>query len=444
MNRYKERRTALIDRVKKQYEPANGAVLLISDFEHIESGSRAFRQESSFYYLTGITEPAVAMLIDLYGNETLFIPRSTASREQWVTSTLAATPQRAIEHGFTAIEYLGGPAHGYSFPLLFDEPSVSELVGKIKEITGLGGTIYTTINTHPHTYVQQKIALERLKGFGGGDALKDISPIIADLRRTKSNYEIEQIYRAVDLTVLAHQSAALSIGEGVRESEIKAGIEYFFQEDGNGIAFPSIVASGVNGTVLHYEPRSTSMKKGELVVVDIGAEFNHYCADITRTYPVTGVFTQRQREVYNVVLDTQSYIASLAAPGYWLNNPSEPEKSLHHLACAFLAERGYAEYFPHSIGHFLGLDVHDVGNTSEPLRAGDVITIEPGIYIRGEQLGIRIEDDYWIIDDGNICLSENLPRTPEEIEELVQTKVEVEMVDEEGEDDEDENFEIDA
>jgi len=164
------------------------------------------------------------------------------------------------------------------------------------------------------------------------------------------------------------------------------------------------------------------MKNDDLVVVDIGAEFEHYCGDITRTYPVSGRFTKRQREIYDIVLECQQYIEMLAKPGMWLSNKDKPEESLNHLAREFFKERGYDQYFLHGLGHFLGLDVHDVGDYSEPLQIGDVITIEPGLYIAQEQLGVRIEDNYWIVEDGVVCLSEHLPKDADEIEKLIVQK----------------------
>ena len=178
--------------------------------------------------------------------------------------------------------------------------------------------------------------------------------------------------------------------------------------------------------MLHYCHNNKQMKKGDLVVVDVGAEINYYCADITRTYPVSGTFSDRQREVYTTVLEAQEYIASLAAPGYWLCNNDNPTKSLQHLTVAFLKERGYEKYFPHGIGHFLGIDVHDVGDRSEPLKEGDVITIEPGIYIPQERLGVRIEDNYWITAKGAVCMSDELPRDSYEIEEMMKGELDEE------------------
>ena len=162
------------------------------------------------------------------------------------------------------------------------------------------------------------------------------------------------------------------------------------------------------------------MNQGDVVVIDIGASYKRYCADVSRTYPVSGVFTQRQKELYDIVLETQEYIAAFAKPGMWLNNAEEPSKSLNHLAREFLKERGgYDTYFPHGIGHFVGLDVHDVGDSKIPLSKGDIITIEPGIYIPEERIGIRIEDMYWIVEGEAVCLSDSFPKTTIEIEELM-------------------------
>jgi Xaa-Pro aminopeptidase len=244
------------------------------------------------------------------------------------------------------------------------------------------------------------------------------------MRRKKDMGEIEALYKAVEITMLAHEAAAHALGHGVLEGEVQANLEYMFTGSGARCAFPSIVAGGKNGTVLHYVENSDQVKNGDLVIVDIGAENDYYCADLTRTYPVSGKFTQRQREIYNLVLATQEYIAELAKPGMWLSNKEHPDKSLNHLAKKYLSDRGYGHYFVHGIGHYLGLDVHDVGDYTTPLQEGDVITIEPGIYIPEEGIGVRIEDDFWIVRDGVVCLSDPLPRTVEEIEHFMKEGLE--------------------
>lgn len=267
----------------------------------------------------------------------------------------------------------------------------------------------------------QKLIIDRLISVipGLDKKIVDISDIISNFRRTKSKEEIEQIYNAVDCTIAAHEGAAQVIDADEFEHAVEAAIEFIYIQSGGRAAFPSIVASGKNATILHYNANDSLMKKGDLVVVDIGAEIDYYCADLTRTYPISGIFSKRQKELYNIVLETQEYIESLVKPGYWLYNKAEPQKSLHHLSYEFLEKMGYAKYFSHRIGHFLGLDVHDLGDYNEPLKEGDVITIEPGIYIPEEGIGIRIEDNYWVIEDGVICLSQDLPKDPNLIEELM-------------------------
>jgi len=265
------------------------------------------------------------------------------------------------------------------------------------------------------------------------DHVKDVQLSIALQRSRKNKFEIEALFKAVELTMVAQEAAARVIKPGVKEGAIKAGIEYIFAESQGSVAFPSIVATGKNTTVLHYHNGNAAIQPNDLVVVDIGAEYDYYCGDITRTYPASGTFTKRQREVYEAVLATHEYIATKARPGVWLKNPEKPLESLHHMAVAHLEKKGFAKYFKHGIGHYLGLDVHDVGDYTQPLEEGNVITIEPGIYIPEENIGIRIEDDYWIVADGAECLRAELPRDAESIQEMARASME----DEDDEDEED-------
>lgn len=427
---FSARRAELIDRVKKQY-PAitSGLIVLISNFEQ---ETIRFRQESSFYYYTGITEAGLILTIDLTGATTLYTPCFSTNRAQWVSCVIEPGSVSAQKYNLDEVVYMGNPVTGYSLPLLFSEQDCDYLTNVLKDhAANKKSAIFTLNPAHPRAYVEQKVALDRLSRFVPdlANSLVDISSIVAHMRRKKSKDEIELMYKAVELTMVAQEGAACTIEEGKKEWAIQAGIEYVFRESGAYPAFPSIVASGKNSTVLHYTENNKTMQSGDLVVVDIGAEWEHYCADITRTYPVSGTFTKRQREVYKVVLATQEYIADLAKPGMWLNNKEKPEQSLNHLAHKFLAKHGYEKYFPHGIGHFLGLDVHDVGDPAIPLEEGDVITIEPGIYIPEEKMGIRIEDDYWIIKDGSMCLSNDLPKSPDDIEEMAQADLELEIED---------------
>ncbi len=419
---YIQRRTLLVEAVKRAHPQKKGIILLLAGFE-IER--YAFRQDSSFYYLTGLEEPAVALIIGERGLSELYVPRYGTVRTQWAPSLVDATSEQLQRYGITAMHHLGQACRGYSISHACLTSEYENLLAFLEQQVQRSEVIFVL---YPPEVTEQTLILDRLLLSRPElkKALVDISPLVAALRRTKSQEELELIYDAVDCTMQAHEAAASRIEPDIYEFQIQAGVEFIFKESGGRAAFPSIVASGKNSTVLHYTRNDRLMREGDLVVVDVGAELDYYCADITRTYPVSGAFTPRQREVYEIVLEAQDYIAQHAQPGYWLSNKEHPEKSLNHLVRAFLKEKGYENYFNHGIGHFLGLDVHDVGSYMEPLKEGDVITIEPGIYIPQENIGIRIEDNYWITNEGAVCISEELPRDSYEIEDMMQQELEEE------------------
>ncbi len=415
---FKERRKKLIELVQQQYKE-DGAILLLAGFE---SDVYRFRQESSFYYFTGITEPGVVLLLDFTGHATAFIPNHGTLRSKWVNNSLEMTEEKTVSLGLDKIEYLGLQCDSYQLFPFFKADNHKHLIDRLESLLKHKKKIYTLNPNAPYGYIEQRHMLERLGLFVPhlSSSLVDISLPVAQLRRKKSKHEIELIFKAIEITHTAHEAAAKVIQPGIMEYEVQAALEYVFTESGaQRPSFPSIVGSGKHSTVLHYNENNNRIDKNDVVVVDIGAEYNLYCADLTRTYPASGSFTKRQLEIYNIVLDTQEHIANLAKPGYWLSNKDHQEQSLNHLAKAYLKERGYEKHFPHGIGHYLGLDVHDVGDYARPLEEGDVITIEPGIYIPEEKIGIRIEDNYWIVKDGNICLSEDLPRYADEVEKMV-------------------------
>jgi Xaa-Pro aminopeptidase len=440
---YQLRRKELIELVKAQFpHVTNGAVIL---FAAIENENSRFRQDKTFFYYTGINEPGTVLVIDMSGTSTLYLPNCFDQRTRWMSLPAALVNHDAKAIGFDAIALLGEVCAGYQLNPYFSSHEYAHMITYIEKIIAQDGKLFTTAPHNGHEYVQSRFILDHVQTFIPNilTVITDISPIIAQSRRRKDVGEIENVYRAIEITELAHESAVQTIKNGMLESEVQAALEYVMTASHARPAFPSIVASGKNGTVLHYLENNGTMKNGDLVVIDIGAEFNNYCADLTRTYPVSGTFTKRQRELYSIVLETQEHIAGLAKPGLWLRNNKKPDQSLHHLAVQFLAKRGYDKYFPHGIGHFLGLDVHDVGDYGIALQEGDVITIEPGIYISEEGIGIRIEDDYWITKDGVICLSEHLPKDIDDIEGVMQRALSGITDDENefSEDDDDDDYE---
>lgn len=416
---YKLRVKDLLSMLAQEFPKQQGAVVL---FGALENGKAVFAQESSFYYLTGIKEPGAVAVLNMNGKSTLYVPNHGDTRAAWVNTPVALVQENAKKLGFDTISFLGQQAPGYQLYPFSDLKHYDALIKDLEGIAAQSGKLFTLAPQNASGYVEQRWMLERLNTAKPvlKAAWEDISDFVAMMRRKKDMGEIEKLYKSVEITILAQGAAAQAMSDGIRECEVQASLEYMFTGSGARPAFPSIVGSGKNSTVLHYNANDQMLKNGQLVVVDIGAQLDGYCADLTRTYPVSGTFTKRQREIYQLVLDCQEYIAGLAKPGMWLNNSQKPDQSLHHLAKKFFEQRGYGKYFIHGIGHFLGLDVHDVGDVTQPLQDGDVFTIEPGLYIPEENLGIRIEDNYWVVKDGVVCLSEALPKTIEAIEKFMQ------------------------
>jgi len=416
---FKQRRKRFLESIAQHHSIAKGVVIVSAGFE---TERYAFRQESSFYYLTGIADPAGVLCMYLDGREVLYIPRFSTPREQWV-QVMVNGPEDAKKIEVDQIRYLGRDVPGYSFQPIFSREKYEQLLGDLGMFIDDQTKVFTLLDRSNHGYFMQINLYERLQTWLPSLARcsMDVSPLLHEERRFKDEYEIDLIYKAVQITNMAQQAAATSLAPGKFEYEIQAALECVFTHvAGASPAFPSIVATGKNTTVLHYFQRNHKLNDGDLVVIDIGAEYGLYAADLTRTYPVNGKFTPRQREVYQAVLDTQTYVESIAVPGMYLKNPKHPEQSLHHLAVKYLEQKGFAKYFCHGIGHYLGLDVHDVGDYNIPLQPGDVFTIEPGIYIGQENLGVRIEDDYVMADDGAVCLSFELAKQPDDVEAMMQ------------------------
>src|SRR3989339_711988 len=396
-----ERRKQLVEKIKTRFSSKDGAVFL---WAHFESAHGAFCQDATFFYFTGISESALAIKIDFNGKTTLFIPDTNGKRKQWMAGVIEKTDGEARRVGVDAIEYFGEHVSGYALSPLFAQNEYKNLLHELEK----SPNIFTCYPLAGFNYVQQVSLIDRLKQWHSLKNILDISDIVAQMRREKDKDEVAQIFNAVRITTDAIISATELINEEDCERDVLAGLTYGIIAGGAREAFPSIVAAGKNATILHYADCDTQLKKNELLLIDCGASYNHYCADLSRTVPISGKFTQRQRAIYAIVLACQDYIASLVKPGMWLNNKEKPHESLQHLAVEFFEKKGYAQYFTHGIGHYLGLEPHDVGSMQEPLREGDVITLEPGLYLPEENIGVRIEDDYWVIKDGVHCLSEEL------------------------------------
>lgn len=423
---YKNRRNQLIDLVKSEHSSVQGQIIL---FSPCEDAYRSFVQESNFYYFSGIVEPASVMTIS-QDEQMFYRPAYTDMRAKWVHSQVDITQDFIESQGFDGLGTTGKQCalvHIYPY---FDYAVYENVITLLSKLVSEGKKIFTIYPSNSYQSVENRFIIDRLALVIPRlhEHIIDISPQTAQLRRKKDMLELELLYKAVEISASAHQAAMHMLKPGCNEAEVQASLEFVFTEQGAVPAYPSIVAGGVRGTILHYGTNNQPLLDGQLVVIDAGARYNYYCADITRTYPVSGKFTQEQKDLYELVLQAQELVAEQAKPGVWLSNKDEQEASLHHIAVNFFKQHGYDKYFIHGIGHFLGLDVHDVGDGTKPLQEGDIITIEPGLYIPEKQLGIRIEDNYWIVDQTTpVCLSEAIPKTIQDVEEMVQQSFEVDQ-----------------
>ncbi|MEJ2128480.1 MAG: Xaa-Pro aminopeptidase [Woeseiaceae bacterium] len=357
-----------------------------------------FVQESSFYYLTGVSEPGAALILapgDHRFNEILFLQRRDVEDENWNGRREPLGDALNEKYGFEQVLRINTLPGTLTAMLQQDQQAVflGPVVGANSEI--------------PASLKILRDAQARVPGA----TLVNMADLLPEMRRIKDDGEIELIQQAVDITGKGIVAAMQAVEPGMMEFQLQSVVEHTYEMEGaQFLGFSTILASGPNTTVLHYGRNNQPIAESGLVLVDTGAAVNHYTADVTRTFPVSGTFSARERELYELVLkaaDAATKEVKVGAHYY---------DDIHMTAKSILDEAGYGKYFIHGVGHFVGLDVHDVGNRRLPLKEGVVITIEPGIYIPEEGIGIRIEDVVLVTRDGPVVLSRRIPRTVEEVE----------------------------
>lgn len=391
--------------------PANGDAL------------HKFKQNSDLYWLTGIEQEDTMLILfpdnsDAKYREVLVLVRPNELKEKWDGHRLRREEATAIS-GITTIVWL------------------DSLEAMLQGWIHLSDTIYLNTNEN-----DRKANWLPVRDYRYAELIKQRFPlhqyqrsarILKDLRAIKTALEVEVMQKAMDITENTFRRLLNFIRPGVMEYEIEAEIFHsFLSQRATGPAYGSIIASGDRARVLHYVENSRECKDGELVLMDFGAEYGGYCADLTRTVPVSGKFTRRQKTVYNACLHLHQYAASILKPGISIVDYTEKvgdEATVIFQKIGLLKKsdvknedrdnRAYRKYLYHGISHHLGIDVHDLGTRTEPIKAGMVFTIEPGIYIEEEQMGIRIENNFWITRNGNKDLMKNIPITVEEIEALM-------------------------
>ncbi len=406
----------------------NSIAVFVSNDEWPANGDalHAFKQNTDLFWLSGITqEDSMVVLFpdnpDPKYREVLVLVRPNELKEKWDGKRLRAKEAAQIS-GISTIVWLD----------TLDAPLQTwvHLADHIYLDTNENDRKASHVRTREYRFVDEMKAAYPLHSF------QRAAKIMNQLRAIKTKEEIEVVQKAIDITDITFRRLLQFIKPGVNECEIEAEIWHsFLSQRATGPAYGSIIASGDNARTLHYVSNNAECKDGDLILMDFGAEYGNYCADLTRTVPVNGKFSRRQKTVYNACLHLHNYAKSILKPGISILDYTEKvgeEATQQFLKIGLLRKsdvknedkenRAYRKYLYHGISHHLGIDVHDLGTRTEPVKAGMVFTIEPGIYIEEEGMGVRIENNFWLTRNGNIDLMKNIPITVEEIEALMKKK----------------------
>jgi len=386
------------------------------------SQSYIFTQEDNFYYLTGHNEEGAGLIIlpaakaGEHGGwdgprEMLFLPAKEPQQERWNGVRMAPTDADiSARTGFATVQPFG------------------EMRAAIEKLAkAYPGNFYTILPYEKENggYPHEKAVADWLQMAVPQVKLKDVRGTIEALRTIKSPGEIAFLRKAIDLSVDSHLTAMEMMRPGLWEYQVATKmVEVHGMGGSEAEGYAPIVGAGFNSTVLHYDKLSRKIEDTDIVVLDVGAQYSGYSADITRTLPSNGKFSARQREIYEIVLGAQNAAMAALKPG--MNLCKSGDKSVYKISLDYINSHGQDQhghklgaYYIHGLGHHIGLDVHDPGAYCKPLEPGMVVTMEPGIYIPEENLGVRIEDDVLITESGYELLSKSLPRDPAEIEKIM-------------------------
>jgi Xaa-Pro aminopeptidase len=414
-------------RFSKAMKPESIAIFVSND-EWPSNGDalHGFKQNTDLYWLTGVEQEDSMVILfpdspDPKYREVLVLVRPNELKEKWDGKRLRSNEATAIS-GIKTIVWLD------SLDALLQ--TWVHLANHIYLDSNENDRKASLIQSREYRFISEMKARYPLHQY------ERAAKIIKELRSIKSKQEVEVLQKAIDITDNTFRRLLKFIKPGVMEYEIEAEIFHsFLSQRSAGPAYGSIIASGDRARTLHYVSNNQECKDGELILMDFGAEYGGYCADLTRTIPVNGKFSQRQKEVYNACLALHNHAKSILKPGISIVDYTEKvgdEATKQFLKIGLITKadvknedsenRAYRKYLYHGISHHLGIDVHDLGTRTEPIKAGMVFTIEPGIYIEQEQMGVRIENNFWITKNGNIDLMKNIPITIEEIETLMKTR----------------------
>jgi Xaa-Pro aminopeptidase len=423
LGEYKARRERLLSQLK------DGIVVILGNVEEDNGIEARYRQNNWMAYLTGVRTPGAAVLLVPGGlpsvggsRELIFIPPRDLRAERWTGVQLAPGEETARSYGAEKVLSMSDDFW----------PRIKEASNLPAFKNGQGQSAMKIYTIAPRSlqdgFVRQFQFAERAKKELGVEVVS-VANMLAEMRKAKSPAELALLQKAIDITGEAQRDIAASLKPEMWEYDVQSVLEAAFARGGaERPGFPSIVGGGFYSTILHYSENHNQIHSGDLVVCDIGAEYSLYTADITRTFPADGKFTARQREVYQLVLDAQTAAANAYKKGMTMSDLHMVAKEVMQKSPLRARDTDGKEYsmdhfFIHGLSHYLGMDVHDVGNGSKPLQPGEVFTIEPGIYIQPEKVGVRIEDDYVITPDHKLQkLSAGIPSQPDEIEKLLSTR----------------------
>ena len=368
-----------------------------------------FLQDKNFYYLTGLEIPKAIFLLEKINNKSvshLFIERGIPEMEVWEGKKMTVEEARELT-GIESVQYLDRFNDFISAKL----PNMERLLVNIEHLN------FEDVLDKRAKFAQN--ARERFIHL----TFQPVTNLMKDLRMIKDEWEIEQLSKAIEITERGIRHIYSQSKAGDNEAKLQAMLHYeAIAANAKHMGFSAIIAGGGNATTLHYGENNCDIDENSLVLLDVGAAWNNYSADISRTFPISGKFTPRQKEVYAAVLAVQKEIIEMVKPGVTMQelNSKTNELIIKELKNLGLIKENseFRKYYMHSIGHHLGLDTHDLADRTKPLTAGCVITVEPGIYIKEEKIGVRIEDDILVTENGYRILSKSIPKEIEELEEL--------------------------
>jgi Xaa-Pro aminopeptidase len=384
---YQQRRTRLMAEL-------GGCAAVISAQGEVSGVTDDYRQDADFYWLTGINEPGAHLLFQpksQYRKVSLFLKSRDPEAERWTGPREPISPQLLEQFGVDRVAR--GSPEGVMAGTGLHHDCVAIIAPARMGKEGRG---------------DDELALRMAGRYGLKVVYK--RDLLAQLRAAHGPEELARMERAIAITAQGHDVVARATRAGLSERDVQTQLEYaFYAAGGTGLSYSSIVGSGPNGAVLHWDKNSRILQNGDLVVVDAAAEYGRYAADVTRTYPVSGRFTPEQAKVYRAVYQAQEDIFAAIKPGVSMAD-------LQHVAEESMRRSGYLADFIHGFGHFVGLDVHDAGDMERPIPVGAVFTVEPGVYLPAKGFGVRIEDEVQMTDRGYRLLTGTIPRKLEDVE----------------------------